>query len=132
MPHSLISHSWFSLIGPRTSSLKQVPGLRVQLCYLSYLQIRLTSPSDALRLEAVEVRSCLLAIRRGYVFYVFYAWLLVAPTEDQTLGSKKRLIVMLLQRIKLWAAKRGYLLCSYRGLNSGQQKEATCCAPTQD
>jgi hypothetical protein len=44
------------------SSLKRVLGLRVQLCYLSYLRICLTLPSDALRLEAVGVRSCLRAI----------------------------------------------------------------------
>jgi hypothetical protein len=45
------------------SSIKQVLRLRVQLCYLSYLRIHLTLPSDALRLEAVGVCSCLRVIK---------------------------------------------------------------------
>ncbi len=60
-PHSLISlvveFNMHKNVHP-----KKVPRLRVQLCYLSYLRIRLTPPADALRLEAVGVRSCLRAI----------------------------------------------------------------------
>jgi len=41
---------------------KRILWLRGRLCQLSYLRIRPTSPSDALRLDAVGVRSCLRVI----------------------------------------------------------------------